>query len=295
MMTKIKNEKIYRAIELCKNKILNFNDYYNINNKNFNLARTFLSLTGPHLLYESLSNDADINKSIKLFHYIKNNSIHEYQKFLIEYNNNLFITKQFKGYLNKNHYPDLWYKKEILYYNHISYNNYSFFVYPNTNNKYEFYILNNNNLLIKREINNNENLSLKIISELDNKIYYFDIIFSNKLFTLFKTNGLFSYNQNIQYIESFKIIDSEYNDKFETNIILHSNNKKIIIVKRIDSEEGWNQDLKLSCCLLPEFINEYNNKVTYKNLIEYYSNTENKECIDIHIGPSKDNYIIKEI
>jgi len=210
-------------------------------------------------------------------------------------NNSLFITKKYKGYVNKNHYPDLWKRKEILYYNHIKYNNYSFLVYPNTKNNYEFYILDNNNLLIKREINNHENLTLKIINEINNQIYYFDIPFSNKIFTLLKTNGIFSNNKNIQYIESFKVIESHYNDKFEANIILDHNNKKKIIVKRIDSEHGWDQDLKLSCCLLPELINEYNNKASYQNLIEYYSNSENKECINVHIGLSKNNYIVCDV
>jgi mannosyltransferase OCH1-like enzyme len=270
MMSKIKNEKLFRVIELCKNKILYFNNYYNINHKDFNLARTFLSLTGPHLLYECISKDSDINQSIKLFHCLRHNMNHEYQKLLIEYNNNLFITKEFKGYVSTNHYSNLWYKKEILYFNHIKYNDYYFYVYPNSRNTYEFYILNNNNLLIKREINNNDNLNLKIINEKINEQYFLNIPFSNKLFTLVRTDGIFSYNKNIEYVDSFKIIDSQYNDKFEVNIIFDYNNKKKVIVKRIDSEEGWDQDLKICC---------------YASI----------ESIDIHVGPSKENYIIKEI
>jgi len=270
MMSKIKNEKILRVIELCKNKILYFNNYYNINHKDFNLARTFLSLTGPHLLYECISKDVDINQSIKLFHCLRNNMIHEYQKLLIEYNNNLFITKEFKGYVSNNHYSNLWYKREILYFNYIQYNNYSFFVYPNSRNIYEFYILNNNNLLIKREIINNDNLTLKIINEKNNEQYLLNIPFSNKLFTVLRTDGLFSCNKNVEFVDSFKIIDSPYNDKFEVNIIFDYNNNKKLIVKRIDSEEGWDQDLKLCC---------------------YLSN----ESLTIHVGPSKENYIIKDI
>jgi len=273
MMSIKKNDKIYRTIELCKKKILNFKYHYNINEVNFNHSERLLSLTGPHLLYQALSSDHNIQSSIKFFHHNKHSN-HEYQRLLIEYKNELFITKQYKGYLNRNHYQDLWFNRKIVYYNQTQYENYSFYIYPYKNNdtKYNFYILNNNLLLIIKEYNDFENYKFKIINETTNKEYSYELPHNNKCCTLLKTDGFFSENKNIQYLESFKLADTTYSDKFDINIILDHNNLKKMVVKRTDNEGGWGQDLKI--------------------LFRYI---DDSELYNIDIGPSSENYIVKSI
>ena len=266
MMSVKKNNNIYSTIELCKNKIFNFNRYYNIHDKNFGIARTILSLTGPVLLYEALHTKINIH-NVRFKHKHKHN-IHEYQRLLVDCNNELIITKNYKGYncYGKSHYSTLWTNLEILYKNIIIINNYKFFIYPYIfNDKYNIHILNNNSIIVERIDTNtgwDNNLKIKLIDEKNNKMTDLNI---GKSLNKFK---IINFDENIFdlniFIESYTYDNTVFDDVFDIFFIECSNVYKIVVI-RLDKEYGWCQDLKINFKLL----NNHNNySVNIGNSIE---------------------------
>ena len=282
MMSSKNNEYLLKVIELCKNKILNFNHYFNIHDSQFNHISRILGLTGPQLLNDALHHyvhSKHHNINLKFQHSFRN-KVHEYQKLLIEYNNELIITKAFNGYSNNNHYSTLWANKLILYKNIVfqEINNeiFKFYVYPhNHNDQYNFYILDKDNIIIERSDANGgwkNELKVNVIIETENSENLINIGTSNYKYKLYYQKNLFEQiNYNTNY--DIKKIDTEYNDEFNFKIIHYNNILKLIVI-RTDSNNGWGQNLRVL----------YHNIVQNKNNHEINYN-DYKEII---IGPSEE-------
>ena len=276
MMASKKNEYILKVIELCKNKILNFNNYFNIHESHFNHISKILGLTGPHLLSDALHhyvNNQNCNINLK-FHHKFQHKLHKYQELLIEFNNEVIITKAFNGYLNNNHYSDLWFNKLILYkniiINEINDNIYKFYVYPHHHpDKYNFYILDENRIIVERNDSNsgwNNDLKINLINESENTENSINFGKSNSKYKIYEQLNLFgSLNYNINY--DIEKIDNEFEDEFEFNIICYNNLLQLVII-RVDNHCGWGQNLK----------------ILYKSSI----NKNSEEYIEIIIGPSSE-------
>lgn len=274
MMSSKKNENLLRVINLCKNKILNFNHYFNIHSNDFNHISKILGLTGPHLLYQALYpivNNINVNINVKFNHKFLNKS-HEYQKLLIEYNNEVIITKSFNGYSNNNHYSNLWFNKLILFKDASLYkidnNEYNIFIYPHHFiDQFNFYIIDKSRIIIERIDKNagwQNDLKINLIDETNNIEKLINIGGSEIKFKLLNIENLFE--KEISYVNghTLKKVENEFNDTFSLNIIIHKNQLKIVII-RIDQCNGWGQNLQL----------------LYKNNSE-----EEKEFTKINIGPS---------
>jgi mannosyltransferase OCH1-like enzyme len=269
-----KNELIMDTIERVKYKIFNFYKIYNfMNKKQYNTQ--MLSLTGPNLLYETIK-DRINNNNIKFQHKYLDKHLDlsncDYKKLVVTHNDNIIITKQFASYVNSNHYPGLWCNNEVVYKNQYILNQYKFYIYPhNYLDTFIFYIFNEKLLIIERIDKNigwGSIHKLKIIDEINNITIIEKIESSNRKFKLTYFQN-FEFNIEYNYIESFEIIDNQYNDTFDINIILQNNETKLIVIRN-DANEGWGQDLKLKILV----------KHTLKNYI-------------IHVGSSIEQVAIR--
>jgi mannosyltransferase OCH1-like enzyme len=122
MMSIPQNNFILKCIYESVDNILKFNIKYDMNNPEFNNIDTILSLTGPILLYNIISNEEDldiknnINNIVKLHHKHNSNHYHIYMTLYIEYNGEYIITKQYHNYIsNGTHYSELWINKKVIY------------------------------------------------------------------------------------------------------------------------------------------------------------------------------------
>jgi mannosyltransferase OCH1-like enzyme len=122
MMSIPQNNLILKCIYESVDNILKFNIKYDMNNPEFNNIDTILSLTGPILLYNIISNEEDldiknnINNIVKLHHKHNSNHYHIYMTLYIEYNGEYIITKQYHNYIsNGTHYSELWINKKVIY------------------------------------------------------------------------------------------------------------------------------------------------------------------------------------
>lgn len=122
MMSIPQNNFILKCIYESVDNILKFNIKYDMNNPEFNNTDTILSLTGPILLYNVISNEEDldiknnINNIVKLNHKHSSNHYHNYMMLYIEYNGEYIITKQYNNYVsNGTHYSELWRNKRVIY------------------------------------------------------------------------------------------------------------------------------------------------------------------------------------
>lgn len=282
MMSSKNNEYLLKVIELCKNKILNFNNYFNIHDPHFNHISKILGLTGPHLLRDALHNyvhSEHHNINLK-FHHRFHNKHHEYQKLLIEYNNELIITKAFNGYVNNNHYSNLWFNKLILYRNNIEQeinnNIYKFYIYPHhSSDQYNFYIIDENRIIVERSDTNSgwrNELKVNLIVENNNIENFIDIGPSNSKYKLYNQLKLLeNLNYNLNY--DIQKIENEYDDQFEFNIIYHNDTLKMIII-RTDNSSGWGQNLQIL----------YKNKNNTNNNI----NKIDDDYIELTVGSSSE-------
>ena len=120
MMSVPRNYFIMNLITESTNNILNFQIKYNINQPDFNNVDNILSLTGPVLLYNVLTENTlfniNKNKIIKFKHCHNNAYYHNYMKLYVEYNGECIVTKQYYNYIpNGIHYSELWKNKKILH------------------------------------------------------------------------------------------------------------------------------------------------------------------------------------
>jgi mannosyltransferase OCH1-like enzyme len=174
VMLSIKNnDLLLKTIDKCVDNIYNFNRKYDMNQPKFNQTDKILSLTGPVLLARTISNDINKNNVLKFIHKHNNNKIHDYQRLFVEYNDNVIVTKNYKGH-NPNgvHYSQLWYNREILYLHTYTYDNYKFYQFNyNVKDIFKFKIINKSTFEIQRLDSNNgwgNILKIKIINELNN-------------------------------------------------------------------------------------------------------------------------------
>ena len=268
VMISVKNDsRILEAIEMIKNKIYNFNNFYNIHDKNFGHARTILSFTGPVLLNEILTGKID-NNNILLQHKNKIHLFHEYQRLCIDYKDEIFITKNYKSFDNygKKHYSNEWRCLEILYKNLIIINDYKFYIYPfNFNDKYDIHIYDKNTIIVERTDSNGgwgNDLKIKLIDESINKISSLHIGLSENKFKIINLTDSYVFNIN-NYIKSYKYDTNIYNDKFNANIIKHNDSVYKLIIMRVDKNSGWGQNLSMEIILLNDM--KYNINIGSSN------------------------------
>ena len=245
MMAEKMNKNILSVIKSCKNKIFNFFNHYNFKDKNINKAESILSLTGPIHLYNELNNIINHEDVLRFKHKNKKHN-HAYQSLIVEYNNSIFITKQYASYNGNggSHYSELWYKREIIYINVVIKTDYIFYVYP-TNYKdiYNFYIFNECTLIIERQDSDSgwgNNLRIKINNT------KLDIGSSTSKYKIIDLPNFFKIDN---YILSYSNKNTEHQDIFSINIIT-SNDKKNIIVVRRDQPIGWGQNLIINIKLI---------------------------------------------
>jgi mannosyltransferase OCH1-like enzyme len=258
MMSEKNNDKIMHVINSCKNNINDFYKIYNFNNKLFNHADNILSLTGPVLLYYSINELINKNDVLKFHHRDNHNHYHNYKKLCIEYNGEYFSTKQFMTYNpNGNHYSDLWFRREIIYKlcNTKYFNNYyKYYVFiGNTKDDFNFHIFDEKTLIVERIDSNNgwgNNLKLKIINEEENTENKIDIGNSQYRYKLyFFDNDFFNCKISNIKIKSYKNISDIYPDEFKISICRVRKYRYKLIIYRIDSNEGWGQDLTINIIL----------------------------------------------
>jgi len=236
-----KNNLFLKAIEAIKYKIQNFTKIYTplFGTKKWTTNNIILSLTGPSLLYDVAIDNIDFNKYVTFKHIKKSD---DYNDLYIEHNNRKIIVK---NYINPKscgtHYSVLWKNNEILYKNYIKFNEFSIFIYPNSQNDvYDFYLLPDKKLLIfnKTNIFWKYNFKIKIIDNNNHNEYFVNINSSNNRFLMNDTNIYFDINNllidytilnnidiNIQIDKKlFDIYIIENNNKFYFILLNKSNN-----------------------------------------------------------------------
>jgi hypothetical protein len=245
------NKRILNTIEMCKKKILNFFSHYSYYEKNFN--NLILTLTGPQLFYDMIHNDINYN-NIRFFHKI-NNFYTDYKKLVIESNyNKVIIYKNYNGYVHtgNGHYSHLWWNREILYKNYVTFDDYKFYIYSHNNNDlFNFYIFDKYNLIIER-VDRNEgwgyNYKLKLIDEYEDKIYFIEMGSSENKFKILNIDCRLNFRTN-SILDSFEIVDNNDNDVFDIKINNYNNLYKLMI-RRVDFDKGWGQHLKINFKLI---------------------------------------------
>ena len=245
MMSVPKNILFLELINTIKYKILHFDDIYKtLSLKEFNKLETFLSLSGPNLLYDVFHKlKLNTNKHILMKHDILGN-YQNYKNLVVKFKGQIFLYKNYANFEEpKTHYSKQWKNNEIFYFNHVLNNDYHFFIEPNKNNKilsqfefeFEFYfiqnkllILNNNyslmNISFNLHIINNKSIE-KVVPILkknkSNEYYVENWIEENKYdHSIIKVDFLEKVKNEKDYLFEINKIKDEY--RF---IILNENNK----------------------------------------------------------------------
>ena len=235
-----KNDLFINCINKIINKINNFDDIYNINNKvEFNKLENILSLTGPDLLYEAYNEIINHKEFIKMNHIIKGNHSN-YKNLLIEYNNNIFLYKSYKNYKSYGiHYSQLWKNNEIIYKNVLYLNNYKILYKEYMNNiKFKFYLLNKHTIILENRniINNkiikkyNRKIELKIIDRSSN-LYKLKIINENIKYQIINLNTEL---EELDYIKNINLSINRSN--IELGICKMENKYFLVIFNKLEKE-----------------------------------------------------------
>jgi mannosyltransferase OCH1-like enzyme len=253
-----KNDLLLKTINMSVDNICNFYNKYNLKINLYNKSSTILSFTGPVLIYNAIKNDIN-NSNIKFSHKYDLSRKHdyEYQKFIVEYNSNIIITKEYKSYNSSSgmHYSEQWIRKEVIYTLCGIIDNYKFYKFiPNIIDKFDFYVFMNNILIIERIDNDTgwgDNLKLKIINEENNKELLLNVGSSNNKEKIVYLDNNFFTNENI--IKSYTFYNEDINNNFNISICKNKHNiKKLIILN--NQNTGWDENLKL-------YIELINNKI----------------------------------
>lgn len=276
MMSVPKNKLFIELINSIKFKIMNFNDLYRtLSLIEFNKLETFLSLSGPNLLYEVFHKlKLSTEKHILMKHDILGN-YQNYKNLVVKFKDKTFLYKNYANFeIPKTHYSKQWKNNEIFYFNHVINNNYHLFIEPKKNNKiifqFEFYFIQNKLLIINNQYSlMNISFNLLIINEqsIEKKIN----IKKNLKSTHYYLEDCIQENQyeysiiNVDFLEKIK---NKQNFLFEINKI--QNNYKLIIVN--EKENSWNK-LKLK---IKTKIKEFELHIEKKNTYHFYIYNINK-------------------
>jgi mannosyltransferase OCH1-like enzyme len=256
MMSVPNNELLLKVINDCVNNIFNFYKNYNINSHSFGLTDNILSLTGPVLLYNSIHkqiNENGFKNVLKLIHKNDVTKFHYYQRLLVEYDNQVFITKNYNGHehIPNHHYSKLWLNKEIIYLHTYTYYDYKFYQFNyNVKDLFTFHILNKNKIIIERLDDNcgwGNILKIKIIDEKNNKELKIEVGNSNHNYKLIDIHDSFFDNYD-NLVKTF--INLNKNDKNIYDLIMYKDNDDYkCIVLKINKKEGWKENLKFEVIL----------------------------------------------
>ena len=278
MMSAPKNKLFIELINTIKYKIKNFNNIYKkLSNFEFNKLETFLSLTGPNLLYEVFHKlKLSREKHILMKHDILGNH-QNYKNLIVKFKDKLFLYKNYANFeIPKKHYSKQWKNNEIFYYNHIFNNEHQLFVEPNKDVKLllelEFYFINDKIMIINKKytiVNTSFNLYIideqsneyikNINNQLNSKNYYLEDYKSKK-----------EYNYFIKKVIFLEKVNNEKNFYFEINKI---RNDYILIILN-EKENNWkklNINIKTKSKEFTIKINKKNNYHFYiVNINDYY-------------------------
>lgn len=135
IMTVPGDTRFLALIHECVNNILQKQEIF--------LAATtqaILDLTGPTLMYKVFHEHID-ETNIYCKHIVVN-PVNEYKNFMIiDYTGRLLFTKTYTAEKRKDHYSDLWERKELFLYNRTSSGKYIIYVHPNQyKDQFEFSI-----------------------------------------------------------------------------------------------------------------------------------------------------------
>ena len=287
-----KNNLFLKAIEMIKYKIQNFTKIYSTSfgTKNWSTNNIILSLTGPSLLYDVAIDNIDFNKYVTFKHIKKSD---DYNDLYIEHNNRKIIVK---NYINPKscgtHYSVLWKNNEILYKNYIKFNEFSIFIYPNSQNDvYDFYLLPDKKLLTFNKKNTfwKYNFKIKIIDNNNHNECFININNSKNRFLIIDTSIDFHINNLLINYTILNNVELEIQiDKKLFDIYIIENNKKyyFILLNKLNNLDDLNN------------LNKLDNLDNLGNLSNIKLNLEIKNYKNITKIINKkinDNIIIEEI
>ena len=172
----------------------------------------------------------------------------DYNDLYIEHNNRKIIVK---NYINSKsygtHYSVLWKNNEILYKNYIKFNEFSIYIYPNSQNDvYDFYLLPDKKLLTFNKKNNfwKYNFKIKIIDNNNHNEYFVNINSSNNRILIIDTSINFNINNLLIDYTILNNIDKNiqiYKKLFNIYIIENNNKFYFILLNKVYNLDDLNK------------------------------------------------------
>ena len=279
MMSVPKNILFLELINRIKYKIIHFNEIYkSLIIQEYNKLETFLSLTGPNLLYEVFHRlKLNKKKHILMKHDILGN-YKNYKNLVVKFNGEIFLYKNYANFeIPTTHYSKQWKNNEIFYYNHIVNNNYHLFIEPNKNNiiryQLEFYFIHNKLLIINNQ-NSLMNMSFNLFIINSNSIENTILILKKQKATNYYLENWYEnvkYDYSIINVEFIENIENKEKFNFEINKI--QNDYKLIILN--EENNNWRK-LRLK---IKTKIKEFEISILRKNNFNFYICEINKYIV----------------
>lgn len=260
-------QKIFKDIlDKIIYKIDNFNLIYGkMNKKLYEKLETFLSLTGPNMLYEEFTRQKlKYKKHILMKHHLLGD-YRNYKNLVVHFKGELLLYKNYNDYkIPNSHYSKLWKSGKIFNYNFQSLNHLIFYISPEYKLDYhfEFYfihkyilILNKNNRKWSQTIN--FNIILKNHSEIKYTVLK-DTIKNNSAFIL---NDKLKTPYNIEKITEFQFLDKvDKSDSYYYQVNIINNKYKFILFNEyLDKLPSFNIKFKFKNkiikLLIPQCLN----------------------------------------
>ncbi len=256
ILTTPMNSRIKRTIDYVVSRIHNFHSFYNRNMHKVNSVENILSLTGPVAFYHSIHNH--IQQKELAFTHVNLNLPMDYMNLsIVDKNNKIIITKNYRHFSSGSHYAALWKEFKIVYQNYQKIFDFHFYIPPHTNTDlFAFHWYNEDFLLVER-IDSSDgwgaSYELTCLYDVDNKKYKLHI--PNSPHKILPIEILIPFNKK-KYVLPFidNVIELHpdslvFKDRFDFKVQEINGNQWKWIVRRIDSNEGWGQDLKVNVLL----------------------------------------------
>lgn len=251
-------------------KINNFQSIYGKMNKfQFEKLETFLSLTGPNMLYEEFINqNLKYNKHILMKHKILGD-YRNYKNLVVEFNNDLLLYKNYSNYkAPDSHYSKLWKSGKIFNSNIQCLNQYKFYISPEhqLNFTFEFYIIYDFILILQKNNKKwNNNFIFNIILDNHTEINCFvpvELIQNNYAFLNYKNLNL-NINLKDEQLIDFNILNSKKIDNYHYSINLINNKYIFILINKTLNKLPY-------CQISFKFKNKFIEFETPKNLDNHF-------------------------
>ena len=251
------NSRIKRTIDYVVNRIHQFHFYYNRSMPRVNNVETILSLTGPAAFYQSIHNHIQ-PRELAFTHVDLKFSMDYMNLSVVDRNNQILITKNYRHFSSGAHYAILWKEFRIVYQNYQQVFDFHFYIPPHTNNDTFAFHWYTNDFLLAERIDRSEgwgaSYELTCFYDGDNKKYKLHL--PNSESKIVPVEIVIPFDK-----EKYKLptIDNQielhpdslvFDDRFDFKVIVIGNQWKWII-RRIDDNCGWGQDLKVNVLLKP--------------------------------------------